>query len=56
MSDVEEDILETFLKGRESNGDFISRVSDMLWQRKFISTVGSDVSNTSQQTQQVHLT
>ncbi|KAJ1408475.1 hypothetical protein SESBI_23458 [Sesbania bispinosa] len=56
VSDAEEDVLQMFFKERELNGDIISRASDMLWQRKFRSSVGSDISNltynNSQQTEQ----
>ena len=41
---VEEDVLETFLRERQMSGDFISRVSDMLWQREAVKFVGSEAS------------
>ncbi|XP_020964364.1 uncharacterized protein LOC107614143 isoform X2 [Arachis ipaensis] len=55
VSDVEEDVLQIFLEEREVNGDFISRLSDMLWQRKFRSTSleSYDIGNTSQQPGQI---
>lgn len=42
VRDAEEDVLQIFFKERELNGDLISRASDILWQRKFRSTVDSD--------------
>ncbi|KAK7263425.1 hypothetical protein RJT34_31015 [Clitoria ternatea] len=56
-SDVEEDVLQIFFKERELNGDFISRASDLLWQRSFRNSGDYDISkltnNTSQQTEQI---
>ncbi|KAJ1425002.1 X8 domain [Sesbania bispinosa] len=56
VSDAEEDVLQMFFKERELNRDFISRASNILWQTKFRSSVGSDISNltynNSQQTEQ----
>ncbi|MED6169197.1 hypothetical protein PIB30_019309 [Stylosanthes scabra] len=56
VSDVEEDVLQVFLEEREINGDFISRLSDMLWQRKFRSASSLEsygIGNTSQQPGQI---
>ncbi|CAN8252570.1 unnamed protein product [Cochlearia groenlandica] len=36
---VEEDVLEMFLKDREENGDFISRVSDRIWLREVLESI-----------------
>ncbi|KAI4334205.1 hypothetical protein L6164_018923 [Bauhinia variegata] len=55
-SDADKDILQIFFKERELNGDFISRASDLLWQRKFRYSVDSDIgvrTNTSQPTEQI---
>ncbi|KAK4278191.1 hypothetical protein QN277_016072 [Acacia crassicarpa] len=55
-SDVDEDVFQIFFKERESNSDFISRASDLLWQRKFRNSVDSNSSgqtNTSQKTEQI---
>ncbi|VVB16841.1 unnamed protein product [Arabis nemorensis] len=40
---VEEDVLQMFLKDREENGDFISRISDRLWLREILDSI--DVSS-----------
>ncbi|XP_028752762.1 uncharacterized protein LOC114712401 isoform X2 [Neltuma alba] len=59
VSDVDEDVLQIFFKERESNGDFISRASDLLWQRKFRSSIDSNSSeqtNNSQETEQLSRT
>ncbi|KAL3718352.1 hypothetical protein ACJRO7_003481 [Eucalyptus globulus] len=40
---VEEEILKTFLKERQLSGDFISKASDMLWQREALKLVEPDV-------------
>lgn len=53
---VEEDVLEMFFKDREVNGDFISKASDMLWQRGLPKDADIDVSepdDTSLQEEQV---
>ncbi|EOA21107.1 hypothetical protein CARUB_v10001448mg [Capsella rubella] len=42
---VEEDVLQMFLKDREENGDFISKVSDRLWLRDILESI--DLSSTS---------
>ncbi|KAF8403530.1 hypothetical protein HHK36_011634 [Tetracentron sinense] len=39
-----EDVLQTFLKERQLNGDFISKVSDILWQRGVMELVDSEAS------------
>ncbi|XP_010535702.1 PREDICTED: uncharacterized protein LOC104810925 [Tarenaya hassleriana] len=44
---VEEDVLQMFLKDREANGDFISRVSDKLWLKEFLKYVDDDSSGAS---------
>ncbi|ESQ42192.1 hypothetical protein EUTSA_v10014124mg [Eutrema salsugineum] len=36
---VEEDVLQMFLKDREENGDFISKVSDRLWFREILESI-----------------
>ncbi|XP_010421021.1 PREDICTED: uncharacterized protein LOC104706520 [Camelina sativa] len=36
---VEEDVLQMFLKDREENGDFISKVSDRLWLREILESI-----------------
>ncbi|CAA7061098.1 unnamed protein product [Microthlaspi erraticum] len=36
---VEEDVLQMFLKDREENGDFISKVSDRLWLRENLESI-----------------
>lgn len=56
MSDVDEDVLQMFFKERELSGDFVSRASDLLWQRKFgnsVDTNSSGQTNTSQKIEQV---
>ncbi|KAE8734828.1 nicalin-1 [Hibiscus syriacus] len=53
---VEENVLEMFFKDREINGDFISKVSDKLWQREVLKVVDTNVSepaDTAQQSEQV---
>ncbi|TYJ33174.1 hypothetical protein E1A91_A05G084800v1 [Gossypium mustelinum] len=53
---VEENVLEMFFKDREVNGDFVSKVSDMLWQREVLKVVDTDASepaDTAEQSQQV---
>ncbi|MBA0807184.1 hypothetical protein Gohar_023006, partial [Gossypium harknessii] len=45
-----------FFKDREVNGDFVSKVSDMLWQREVLKVVDTDASEpagTAEQSQQV---
>ncbi|KAK8550779.1 hypothetical protein V6N13_119280 [Hibiscus sabdariffa] len=52
---VEENVLEMFFKDREENGDFISKVSDKLWQRevlKVVDTNASEPTDTAQQSEQ----
>ncbi|XP_062016580.1 uncharacterized protein LOC133733000 [Rosa rugosa] len=39
---AEEDVLLTFFKERQLNGDFISRLSDVFWQREFTNFVDGD--------------
>lgn len=36
---VGEDVLQMFLKDREENGDFISKVSDRLWLREVLQSI-----------------
>lgn len=36
---VDEEILKTFLEERQLSGDFISKASDMLWQREALKLV-----------------
>jgi len=53
---IEEDVLQMFFKDREVNGDFISKASDMLWQREVLKVVDGDAgepADTSQQAEQV---
>ncbi|KAK6235237.1 hypothetical protein SCA6_010574 [Theobroma cacao] len=53
---VEEDVLQMFFKDREVNGDFISKASDMLWQREVLKVVDPDAgqsADTGQQAEQV---
>ncbi|KAJ8767847.1 hypothetical protein K2173_020787 [Erythroxylum novogranatense] len=38
----EEDVLQMFLRERKSKGDFISKASDMLWQREVLKFVDED--------------
>lgn len=40
---VEEEVLKTFLKERQLSGDFISKASDVLWQREALKLVEPDV-------------
>ncbi|XWS73868.1 hypothetical protein CRYUN_Cryun02cG0166100 [Craigia yunnanensis] len=49
---VEEDVLEMFFKDREVNGDFISKASDMLWQREVLKVIDTDASEPADTTQQ----
>ncbi|EXB91238.1 hypothetical protein L484_016308 [Morus notabilis] len=51
----EEDVLQTFLTERQLNGDFISKVSDMFWQREAMKFVDAEaaLSDTSRQADQV---
>lgn len=37
-----EDVLRMFFKERELNGDFISKASDMLWQREVMKFVNAE--------------
>ncbi|KAM5585162.1 hypothetical protein ABKV19_004521 [Rosa sericea] len=39
---AEEDVLQTFFKERQLNGDFVSRLSDVFWQREFTNFVDGD--------------
>lgn len=53
---VEDDVLLTFFKEREQNGDFISKASDILWQREVMKTVDAEASmlvDTPQQPEEV---
>ncbi|XP_057475076.1 uncharacterized protein LOC130763138 isoform X2 [Actinidia eriantha] len=45
---AEDDILQTFLKERESSGDIIAKVSDMLWLGKIIRLGDAEVDVTQQ--------
>ncbi|XP_022729597.1 uncharacterized protein LOC111284841 isoform X2 [Durio zibethinus] len=49
---VDEDVLQMFFKDREINGDFISKASDMLWQREVAKVVDADASEPADTTQQ----
>ncbi|GMN61118.1 hypothetical protein TIFTF001_030209 [Ficus carica] len=50
----EEDVLQTFLRERQLNGDFISKVSDMFWLREAMKFVDAEAS-LSDAPQQVEL-
>ncbi|KAJ4724929.1 NF-kappa-B inhibitor-like protein [Melia azedarach] len=54
---AEEDVFQIFFKDRELNGDFISKASDMFWQRgvgKFVDADGAKLAaDTSEQIDQV---
>ncbi|KAL6209313.1 hypothetical protein ACLB2K_020255 [Fragaria x ananassa] len=39
---VEEDLLQTFFKDRQLNGDFVSRLSDVFWRTEFTNFVDGD--------------
>lgn len=47
---VEEDVLQMFLKDREENGDFISKVSDRLWLRETLESIDFNSNGTSSST------
>lgn len=51
----EDDVLLTFLKERELNGDLIAKVSDRLWMRKSIKidTIEADLRNDANQLDEV---
>lgn len=56
---AEDDVLQMFLKERELNGDFISKVSDLFWQRgvanaKYVDADTVYVADTPQQAEQVY--
>ena len=54
---VEEDVLQMFFKERKLSGDFISKASDIFWQREVQQFVDVDVgepADTPQQAEQVH--
>ncbi|KAL5056243.1 hypothetical protein RYX36_036925 [Vicia faba] len=58
VSDVDEEVLQIFLKDRELNGDFVSRTSDLIWRMNNRNSGGYDTSeltdnNNSQQTEQI---
>ncbi|CAK8576411.1 unnamed protein product [Lathyrus sativus] len=57
VSDVDEEVLQIFLKERELNGDFVSRTSDLIWRMNSGNSGDYDVSeltdNNSQQTEQI---
>lgn len=60
MSEVDEDVLQTFLKDRELNGDFVSRTCDLLWRMDIRNSGDYDVSklnddNNAQQIEQVRI-
>lgn len=42
-----EDVLQMFLKDREENGDFISKVSDRLWLREVLESIDLSSSGAS---------
>lgn len=47
---VEEDVLQMFLKDREENGDFISKVSDRLWLREILESIDLNSNGASSST------
>lgn len=47
-----DDVLQMFFKERELNGDFISKASDMLWQRKVMKFVDAEAGTPSDTHQQ----
>ncbi|KAF3439413.1 hypothetical protein FNV43_RR17691 [Rhamnella rubrinervis] len=52
----DDDVLHTFFRERQLNGDFISKASDMFWQTKvikFVSHEAGKLADSSQQTDQV---
>ncbi|KAE8688734.1 hypothetical protein F3Y22_tig00110956pilonHSYRG00091 [Hibiscus syriacus] len=51
-SSPSENVLEIFFKDREVNGDFISKVSDMLWQREVLKVVDANASEPSDAAEQ----
>lgn len=60
MTDLDEDVLQTFLKDRELNGDFVSRTCDLLWRMDFRNSGDYDVSkpnddDNAQQIEQVRI-
>ncbi|XP_024927016.3 uncharacterized protein LOC107409802 isoform X4 [Ziziphus jujuba] len=53
---AEENVLQTFFRERQLNGDFISKASDILWQRevmKFVDADAGTLADSSQQPEQV---
>lgn len=53
---AEENVLETFFSERQLNGDFISKASDILWQREVMKFVDGDagkLADSPQQAEQV---
>ena len=42
-----EDVLQMFLKDREENGDFISKVSDRLWLREVLESIDLNLNGAS---------
>uniref|UniRef100_A0A5B7BB07 CGL160/ATPI domain-containing protein n=1 Tax=Davidia involucrata TaxID=16924 RepID=A0A5B7BB07_DAVIN len=48
---AEDDVLQTFFKERELNGDLISRVSDILWLREVIKFVDAEAGTLTDTTQ-----
>lgn len=58
MSEVaEEDVLQTFFKERQLNGDLVSKVSDVFWKREYANSVyaddGAEFGDTPQLAEQV---
>lgn len=49
---MEEDVLLTFLKERKLTGDFISKASDIIWQRDAIKLIDDDTLELPDDTQQ----
>ncbi|CAE6114660.1 unnamed protein product [Arabidopsis arenosa] len=47
---VEEDVLQMFLKDREENGDFISKVSDRLWLKDILESIDLNSNGASSST------
>uniref|UniRef100_A0A2P2L142 Uncharacterized protein MANES_04G001400 n=1 Tax=Rhizophora mucronata TaxID=61149 RepID=A0A2P2L142_RHIMU len=49
---VEEDVFQMFLRERKLNGDFVSKVSDVLWHREILNFVDDDASKLAENPQE----
>ena len=49
---IGDDVMQIFLKDRQLNGDFISKVSDRLWQRDNLIHEDSEISIVHENSQQ----